>query len=135
MEKILVGMESKMTSLWGAIHALNLAKRIHAKISILYVTDPTSEEAPRGSGEPDIRSHLEKLISDGRLEGISIDYYLTCGSFKEELIKFIKEKRINLLVIDHPQPERRIGGEAFPELLDEIKLRSECRIEVVHPKK
>jgi nucleotide-binding universal stress UspA family protein len=134
MEKILVGMASEMTSLWAVIYALNLAKRIQAKISVLFIIDP-SEQDPQVKAASPIRSQLEKLISDGRLEGLSIDYYLTCGSFKDELIKFIHEKRINLLVIDYPLPDRRIEGEKFPELLEEIKLRSDCRIEVVHPKK
>ena len=136
MEKILVGMNSKMTSLWAVIHALNLAKRINARISILFVTTSSGQHSKNKQEEDHpVRSQVEKLISDGRLEGLSIDYYLTCGSFKDELIKFIKEKKITLLVIEYPQREAKTDGEIFSEFIEEIKLRSGCRIEVVHPKK
>ena len=137
MASILVGMDSEMTHMWAFIYALNLAKRMQLNISVLLVTGPSGtrkEKKKTPSKLSPIKVRLEKLIANGRLEGLSIDYYLACGTFKDELIKFIQEKRINLLVIDFLDPGRKIGGDNFQEILEEIKLRTDCRIEVVHKK-
>lgn len=137
MERILVGMDSKTTHLWSVIYVLSLAKRIQAKLFVLLVSEPDgimTEQHIKENAACPIKVRLEKLIADGRLEGASIEYYMASGSFKDELIKFIQEKRVNLLVIDFPETGRKIGGENFPEILEEIKLRTDCRIEVVHQK-
>jgi nucleotide-binding universal stress UspA family protein len=149
MVKILVGIDAKMTGLWSVVYALNLAKRMDIKIAILLVSDTPSSAELKGASpslspsakqerseedETSIKRRLEKLITDGRSEGISIDYYLAYGSYKEEIIKFIKEKGITLLVVDSPSVDRKEASEKLPELLCEIKLRTHCRIEVVHQK-
>jgi nucleotide-binding universal stress UspA family protein len=137
MERVLVGINSKMTNLLSVIYALNLAKRMDVKISVLLVIEPTVLVHKPGEAEKDesdIRKRLEKFILDGRSDGIPVDYFLTYGSFKEELIKFIQEKKISLLVVDYPFPDRKAASEKLMELLGEIKLRTHCRIEVVHKK-
>ncbi len=137
MERILVGLYSKMTSLWSVIHVLNLAKRMNVKISVLLVIEPAAgsdNQRLQEKEESPIRTRLEKLIMEGRADGVPIDYYLAYGSYKNELIKFIREKKISLLVLDSPLPGPNGASEKLPELLGEIKLRTHCRIEVVHRK-
>jgi nucleotide-binding universal stress UspA family protein len=137
MERILVGINSKMSNLLSVIYALNLAKRMDVKISVLLIIEPTvlsSQPGETEKGDSIIKKRLEKFILDGRSEGTPIDYFITHGSFKEELIKFIQEKKISLLVVDYPFPDRKVTSEKLPELLGEIKLRTNCRIEVVHKK-
>jgi nucleotide-binding universal stress UspA family protein len=137
MERILVGIEAKSTDLLSVIYALNLAKRMDVKISVLLIIEPTA-----ASGKPEeashdesaIRKRLEKFILDGRSEGTAIDFFVAYGSFKEELIKFIQEEKISLLVVDSPFPDRIAGSKKLPALFGEIKLRTHCRIEVVHKK-
>jgi hypothetical protein len=126
-----------MTSLWSVIHVLNLAKRMTAQISVLLVIEPavgSDDQRLQEKEESPIRTRLEKLIIEGRADGIPIDYYLAHGSYKNELIKFIQEKKISLLVLDSPLPGSDGASEKLPELLGEIKLRTHCRIEVVHRK-
>ena len=137
MEKILVGIDSKTASMLSVIYALNLAKRMDVKISILLVIDPTrmsGKPAQAAQNESEIKKRLEKFILDGRSDGIAIDFFVTYGAFKEELIKFIQEEKINLLVVDSPFSDRKVASEKLPELFGEIKLRSHCRIEVVYKK-
>jgi nucleotide-binding universal stress UspA family protein len=137
MEKILVGLDPGKTSLWAAVHALNLAKRIHARLYFLLVIDP---EAPKGSDESlirqieaSMRASLESLIEEGISEGIPVDYYITYGKYDNELIKFVKENRITMLVVGSPTPQDgRL--EDFDDLLERIRHRIDCRIEVVHEK-
>ncbi len=131
MEKILVAMDTNMTSLWSFVYALNLAKRMQVKISILLVSDPSvSENGPKKKGKNafSIKTEIEKRIAEGRSDGIYIDYYHTCGSYKDEIIRFIQENKIDLLVI-----ERHITDN-MSEFIEEIKLRTYCRIELVQPK-
>ncbi|MEJ2155403.1 MAG: universal stress protein [Desulfobacteraceae bacterium] len=137
MEKILVGIDSKTTRLLSVLYALNLAKRMDVKISILLVIEPAAtsvESEAAAQGASTIRKQLEKSILEGRSDGTPIDFFVTYGSFKEELIKFIKEEKISLLVVDSPFPDRKVASEKLPALFGEIKLRTHCRIEVVHKK-
>jgi hypothetical protein len=123
-----------MTGLWSVVFALNLAKRMDVKISVLLVIDPALAGKNKGpaSEASALRSRLEKIIQDGRSEGTPIDYFLARGGFKDELIRFIQERKISLLVVDYPLADQNSGLENMPELLGEIKLRTGCRIEMVH---
>ena len=137
MEKILVGLDSETTSLWSVIYALNLAKRMEVKISVLLVMGSPVDlhkQSLKDKKKASIRTRLEKLILEGRADGVPIDYYLAHGSYKNELIKFIQEKKISLLVVDCPLPGQNGASKNLPELLEEIKLRTHCRIEMVHHK-
>ena len=137
MERILVGIDPRMTGLWSVTFALNLAKRMDVKISVLLVIDTALMPDKAGDMEgdaPALRRRLEEIIQDGRSEGTPIDYFLTRGSFKDELIRFIQERKISLLVVDYPLPDQNQGLEDLPEILGEIKLRTRCRIEMVHSK-
>jgi nucleotide-binding universal stress UspA family protein len=136
MEKILVGLDPGKTSLWAAVHALNLAKRIQARVYILLVIDP----AAKGSGESlmrqveaSMKASLESLIKEGIADGITVDYYISYGQYDNELVKFVKENRITMLVVGSPtNQDGRL--EDFDDLLEKIRHRIDCRIEIVHEK-
>jgi nucleotide-binding universal stress UspA family protein len=137
MEKILVGLDPGKTSLWAAVHALNLAKRIQARLYFLLVIDPAtakgSDESLIRQIEASMSASLESLIEDGISEGIPVDYYITYGQYDNELIKFVKENGITMLVVGSPTPQDgRL--EDFDDLLEKIRHRIDCRIEVVHEK-
>ena len=136
MEKILVGLDPGKTSLWAAVHALNLSKRIQAKLYFLLVIDPVahgSEESLVRQVEASMRERLESLIEEGISEGIPVDYYITYGQYDNELVKFVREYKITMLVMGSPIPQDgRL--EDFDDLLEKIRHRIDCRIEVVHEK-
>lgn len=134
MEKILVGMDPEKTSLWAAVHALNLAKRINARVYFLLVIDPEVQEkkgALRDELETFVKDRLEFLIEEGLSDGISVDYYVTHGQYDNELVKFVKENRITLLVVSSPTDSYGHSDD-FNDLLEKIRHRIDCRIEVVH---
>ncbi|MBU2489687.1 MAG: universal stress protein [Proteobacteria bacterium] len=134
MQKILVGIDGKTESLWPVIHALSLAQRVDMKVSVLFFEGPEPRKggkfkpAPPDSG---IKAELEALIRQGRLDGIVVDYYVAHGVYKDELIRFIRENGITLLVMELPSGRSEGSSEGIGELLDEVKLRSGCRIELV----
>ena len=80
-----------------------------------------------------MKSSLESLIEEGISEGIPVDYYITYGQYDNELVKFVKENKITMLVVGSPTSQ---GGrlEDFDDLLEKIRHRIDCRIEVVHEK-
>ena len=136
MQKILVGLDPGKTSLWAAVHALNLAKRIKASLYFLLVIDPAakgSDESLIRQVEASMKSKLESLIEEGISDGIPVDYYITYGQYDNELVKFVKENKITMLVMGSSTPQDgRL--EDFDNLLEKIRHRIDCRIEVVHEK-
>ena len=136
MEKILVGLDLEKISLWAAVHALNLAKRIQARVYFLLVINPAdkgSEESLMRQVEASMKVSLESLIKEGIADGIPVDYYISYGQYDNELVKFVKENRITMLVVGSPTPQ---DGhlEDFDDLLEKIRHRIDCRIEIVHEK-
>jgi nucleotide-binding universal stress UspA family protein len=137
MEKILVGMNSVSTGFWAGMHALNLAKRIEARVCFLYVTDPGSSEdreRPTYQDAPsDERKRVDHFVEKARAEGIPVDYYVSEGDYESELIRFVHEKGVTMLVLGAP------GGHdaaptRFSSFLDRIRHSVNCRIEVLHEK-
>ena len=137
MKKVLVGVSSETTDLWPVIYALNLAKRVKMRLFVLLVLDPRehrlrTEKHP--VDESSIKTRLEALLSEGRSWGIPIDYHMATGSFKEELIQLIQDKGISLVVLAMPTIGSKGASEGINDILDEIKLRTACDIETVHPR-
>jgi nucleotide-binding universal stress UspA family protein len=136
MERILVGLDTAEGSLWSGIHALNLAKRIDAKVSFLLVIDPDLDKRKQALQEQwktYMMKSLGALIEQGRAEGITVDYFVAYGKFDIEIVKFIKENRITMLVVGLPADQKGSSGH-FAELLEKVRHRIDCRIEVVHEK-
>ena len=136
MEKILVAMDPERTSFCACIHALNLAKRINAKVFFLLVLKPRPQITTQGSGEEveiSVKKTLEAFIEEGRSEGVAVDYYLVYGHYERELTGFIQENKITLWVVGCPA-EQAGPPETFNNFLDKIRHRINCRIEVVNKK-
>ena len=135
MEKILVGMDASAITLWAPIHAINLGKRIKAKVYILLVINPGTASNQRDlqeETEAAARKRVEALIDEGRSEGVVVDYYITHGTYEGELIKFIEENEITLLVVGFPPGEEWSSVGESVDVLENIRHRINCRIEVVH---
>ncbi len=132
MERILAGVDARESDLAPGIHAFNLAKRIQAKVYILLITGPSQASLDGQSRERDLIRHLEGLIDQARSEGLPVEYFVSEGPLENETIRFIQQNAISLLVVGQP----RDGGEAaqkqFRKTLENIRLRVDCHIEVVH---
>jgi nucleotide-binding universal stress UspA family protein len=136
MERILVGMDPERTSRWAGVYALNLAKRIQAKVSFLLVIDPAVKQSTTAiakTAETIAKQRLETLIEEGLSEGILVDYYISYGQYEDELVNFIKENQISILVVGLPADQKTFAGN-FKNFLEKIRHRVDCRIEVVHEK-
>ncbi len=142
MERILVGVGPHNQNLWSAVHAMGLAKRMNAKVSFLLVLEP----GPKGEEQQTpYRRKLEAFIEQVRSEGLTVDYYVSQGDYEDELVRFVKEHKVTMLVIDQPLERGGRGGRGgrgarggrgvasveSANFIEKIRHRVDCRIEVV----
>ncbi len=128
MERILVSMDTRNGAWEAWRRAIMLAKRIDARVYALLVLPPDGNQAGH-SGEKNesaIRTRLELLIELAQTEGVRVDYFISEGSYEDELIRFIDNNKITLLVVEVPDGESRIR---------KILHRIACRVELVSPRK
>ena len=136
MEKILAAINPVKTNFNACIHALNLAKRIKAKVLLLLVFSMPAREMKNFLKEEiaaPVKRRLDSFIEEGRSDGIDVDYYLVYGDFESETVSFIQENRITILVVESPPAGGQLA-EDFKFFLERIRHRINCRIEVVNEK-
>lgn len=130
MEKVLVGVDIKRTNLWEVIHALKLVKRMKAGLSILLV----DRDSEKNEKIITARKKLASLIEGGRSQGISIDYYVAGGEYKKELVNFIRENPVALLVVGKISNMEARELQGYKKMIEKIRERISCRIEIVSEK-
>ena len=136
MEKILVAMDPARPNHFAGVHALNLARRISARVLFLIVFPSSSEQsqAPeKKKAEEAVKKKVEALIEEARLDGIAVDYYLVYGEYEREVVNFARENQVTLLVIE-PSLGPGSSAEATNAILDKLRHSINCRIEVVNEK-
>ena len=136
MEKILVGVTPENDRLWAGIHALSLAKRIKAQVTFLLILEPLKgreKAGQRKEAELSVRKSLESIIDQARSEGVHVEYYMARGSYEGELVRFVKENKMSMLIIDSPACEKGVAGSA-KDTLEKIRHQIDCRVEVVQRK-
>ena len=138
MERILVGMDIRETSLGAVYRAIHLAIRIKAPVYILVVTDDgvkSSGDDVLAALEGSVRKKLDLMIQLGRSEGVTVNYYVTQGVYEEEVIRFVEEKDVTLLVLGFVDENPKTKAEReFRKSLGNIRKRVNCSIELVHQK-
>lgn len=134
MEKILVAIDSRCGA-WAALaHACSLAKRIEVELHVLLITPRSvgkGEGGREGIGES-VRKRLELQLASAKAEGIAINYFMTEGTYAEEVINFVNHHKIALLVHETG------GRDARSAARDAVALRAlrhrlTCKMEVVAP--
>jgi hypothetical protein len=129
---------SSQCGAWGAwSRAISLARRIDAKLYALFLaplcaqTAGTAEEHNTAGG---VRERLELLIELAKSEGVRVDYYISEGNYEEEVIRFVEQNRITLLVAESPEKENSNSEREFAQIR-KIQHRITCRVELVSPRK
>ncbi len=119
--------EQEIGDFFGAVYrAIHLAERIKAAVHILSVSDPSALTGFEQAAE----KHLGLLIGNARADGIAIHYYTAKGSFEDEVIRFVRENKITLLVLGIPEGT----SESFRKSLGKIRQNVNCTIELVRRK-
>jgi len=134
VKKILAALDPIATHFNAGVHALSLAKRINAKVLFLLVYPPSAKQSGQSledASEASVKQKLAALIEEARADGISVDYYVAHGHFEDELVHFVHENKITLLVVEALPGRESTDGTGF---LDKIRHRIDCLIEVVNEK-
>ena len=137
MKKILVAINGRNAA-WGALsHACSLAKRIDVQLNVLLVNPPDRRHLSGSEIEvnDEIREKLELLLEAAKAEGISVNYYVTEGTYDDEVISFINNNKITLLVYETLEGDIRPANRECAASLRTLRHRVACTIEVVAPKK
>ncbi len=134
MERVLVALEPGKTSIWTVVHGLNLARRIRARVFILLVSETRVAEGVERRLREDLQEEIESLIEEARSEEIEVELYMAYGEYDDEVVRFIKDNKITLLVLGVPLSKRGGTTSKFLDLVERIRGRVECRIEIVNEK-
>lgn len=133
MERILVTITGETESWEAFSRACSLARRIEAKLYVLFVDTPVDVSTGRSGLEHSkgVKKHLEMLLEAAKAEGVAFEYYTTEGEYEKEVIGFVRDNKITLLVVEHN------GGDIhhYTNSLLAIRHRIACRVELVAPKK
>ena len=81
-----------------------------------------------------IRERLELLIETAKSEGAQIDYFISEGNYEEEVIRFVEQNRITLVIADSPDEENPHSERDLAQIR-KIQHRIACRVELVSPRK
>ncbi len=119
----------------AAYRAIHLAERIKAKVHCLLIyQNPASSRTDTFTGLDDAaKKHLELMIEKARSNGVSVHYYIATGNFETEVIRFVAEKKITLLILGLPHGESENALE-FKKSLNAIRQNVRCAIELVRRK-
>ncbi|MBT8763425.1 universal stress protein [Desulfohalobiaceae bacterium Ax17] len=132
MEKILVPIWPNQDDIWVTVHGMQLARRINAQLFLLEFLDSkqTTHTLPDNNGG-DRAVIIKSLVMDAKKGGVRSVYYNVNGEFHTEVIKYIKEHNISIVVLE--LPERKVGKHANDILMLVKKLMetNECKIEFV----
>ena len=152
MEHILVSMDIRQDAgspfplinqdetggfLAAVYRAIHLAERIRANVHILLVChqEPASSPADAFTGLEDAaKKHLELMIEKARSSGVNVNYHIAYGNFEAEVIRFVAEKKITLLILGLPYGDSESSVE-FNNALYGIRQSVRCAIELVRRKK
>lgn len=135
MEKILVSIDCQEVALGAFYRAIHLAIRIKAMVYVLQVVD--ADKSPAGKdaqGQLDSTSKeiLDSMIEMARSEGVTVNYYVTQGDYMEELVRFVRQKNITLLVLGFPDKGTKLSQNLAKSMLDGILKQVNCAVELVH---
>ena len=138
MERILVGTSPRHGAFAALTRALSLAKRIDAKVHVLFVNQQRTGggrgAAAKAEAETDERRRLRLMVQQAQEEGVGIDSFVTEGNYEEEVIRFARDRKITLLVSESADREGR-ASEREAQSLRRILHGISCRVELVTPRR
>jgi nucleotide-binding universal stress UspA family protein len=136
MKRILVALETGESQLWPAVHAINLAKRMGGRVTVLRILpiDRSGENlSQQHRSQGPFQERLDTFIEQERSQGVSVEYHIANGNYEDELVNFIREAKVDILVLAAPHLLRR-GRRQRESSISSIRHRVNCRIELVYEK-
>ena len=123
-ENILVPFGRHSTSLKSLYHAFALAERVKTKIFVLFFKNDLLTQA---QVTPLEKACLE-IIHSACEEGMAVSFHIVAGRLETELLKFIKTKYMDLIVV-------ATGDKEMESAIKHIKSELSVQIITVKGKK
>lgn len=117
-EKILVPLGPRNRELKGVYHALALADRMKASVYILLLEPP----ADRDELSTWVEEALLDVINNARQAGLAVSYHIAKGPFEEEVLGFVKEEDIDLVVF---------GGDEAHTVPSLLRIKARVPIQII----
>ncbi len=131
MERILVSMDASHGA-WEALErAVNLAQRLDASVFVLLVYPEGNIDEGAMVGEESVKERMELILEEAEFKGITVEFYISRGSYEEEVISFVGEHGITHLIVEQADDGSREGLKCLKAHRN-IRHRVQCRIEIVH---
>jgi len=127
-------MDARHGAFEALSRAVSLSRRMAAKVYVLMVAPPGGESAGAGCCQVQVRRRLELMTEEARAKGVAIERYDTEGAYDEEVIRFVREHKISLLVVESSEGDHRQSGWSELEFQN-IRHRIACRVERVSPRR
>lgn len=132
-KKVLLGTQGAEVADKAFLYAVNLCRRMGAKLEILHVLKPF---------DPERSENLEDLLSNARKgmapvfdrlteEGIGYSLNFGVGWIEEEVVKYSSGRNDIALVVVHPPDDNPGKRAAFEKKINEALDRLKCPLVVV----
>jgi K+-sensing histidine kinase KdpD len=120
-ERILVPLGPHNKDLKGVHHALALAERMQASVYVLLLESLEEQDDLMPWEEA-----LLELINNAREAGLAVSYHIAKGSFEEEVLAFILEEDIHLIVF---------GGDEAYMARSLLRIKSRAPVQIIQVEK
>uniref|UniRef100_I2PYL0 Universal stress family protein n=1 Tax=Desulfovibrio sp. U5L TaxID=596152 RepID=I2PYL0_9BACT len=132
MERILIGATPRNGAFAALTRAISLARRIGAKVHVLFVTPGPGPDGRPGPGTDGDGGRLRLMVQRAQEQGVGIEYFVSEGGYEEEVIRFARDRKITLLVAESADGD---GRPAEAQSLKRILHGISCRVELVSPRR
>jgi len=109
--RVLVTIDLDSIASWAATYGVRLAARLEEAVALILVSSSLGCGGKAESAQlsleglsKDQRLWLDHVVRECQREGVSVEIYYSCGSFFEEVIRFIQsQSSIQFVVVGVPR--------------------------------
>lgn len=83
------------------VDALDFAKRFSSRVHFIYVNDPQAGYRHPTDREDAVALKVKEAVPESLLENLDIIYASSRGNTAEEIVKYVHEHSIDLLIVGH----------------------------------
>jgi nucleotide-binding universal stress UspA family protein len=90
----------------SVVVALEFARLFKSRIHILYVNDPMAGYRKPTDHEDAVALRVKDEVPDDLLQDVDIIYAISKGESAEEIIKYARENKVDLIIVGHKHHSR-----------------------------
>ena len=100
---ILYAIDLDADNIASVAYALEFARLFKSRIHILYVNDPQAGYRHPTDREDAVALKVKETAPESLLENMDIIYASSKGNTAEEIVKYVQEHQIDIIIIGHKQ--------------------------------